>query len=176
MMIVGQQAPDALHALVTASGNEGPAAVYADPYIAEPSRHPALIPRSSNPCNAETPASLLAANPITPTDLFYVRNHLPVPQVRAGHVCRRPLHCTQGFLQQMANKLALSAVCGLSQICRCHPISSKAKHKFLSQKQQLPGLDSVDGMHAPSQSRESNPWTYSWLDGVGKSHCKPSRH
>ncbi len=37
--------------------------------------------RSAKPCNAETPGDLLSASLITPTDLFYVRNHLPVPTV-----------------------------------------------------------------------------------------------
>ncbi|MEW5307520.1 MAG: hypothetical protein WDW36_009909 [Sanguina aurantia] len=64
-------------------GDGGPAPVYSDPYAKEPPRHPALISRSSNPCNAETPPSLLTANAITPTDFFYVRNHLPVPTVDA---------------------------------------------------------------------------------------------
>ncbi|GAX85602.1 hypothetical protein CEUSTIGMA_g13017.t1 [Chlamydomonas eustigma] len=55
-----------------------------DPFKNEPPRHPALITRSAKPCNAETPGSLLAAQIITPTDLFYVRNHLPVPEVDAS--------------------------------------------------------------------------------------------
>lgn len=36
--------------------------------------HPPCLPyRSSKPCNAETPAHILAGNLITPTELFYVR-------------------------------------------------------------------------------------------------------
>ncbi|GFR42777.1 hypothetical protein Agub_g3739 [Astrephomene gubernaculifera] len=57
------------------------AAAGADPYASDPARHPALIPRSQRPFNGETPGSLLAANPITPNDIFYIRNHLPVPHV-----------------------------------------------------------------------------------------------
>ena len=53
-----------------------------DPYSTDPERHPALIVRSERPFNAETPTSLLADNFITPNELFYVRNHLPVPEVR----------------------------------------------------------------------------------------------
>merc|ERR1712130_889804 len=34
------------------------------------------------PFVAETPISLLTDNFITPTELFYVRNHLPVPQIK----------------------------------------------------------------------------------------------
>jgi len=51
-----------------------------DPYSHEQPRHPALQVRASKPFNAETPAQLLVDNFITPNDLFYVRNHLPVPQ------------------------------------------------------------------------------------------------
>nr|BAU71142.1 sulfite oxidase [Parachlorella kessleri] len=53
-----------------------------DPYKNEPAdRHPALVIRSAKPCNAETPLELLTASLVTPADLFYVRNHLPVPEV-----------------------------------------------------------------------------------------------
>lgn len=65
-----------------------------DPYKNEPSRHPALLVRSSKPFNGETPPELLTAAPITPVDVFYVRHHLPVPEVPAGDyslkVCTRP--------------------------------------------------------------------------------------
>uniref|UniRef100_A0A914UQE0 Cytochrome b5 heme-binding domain-containing protein n=1 Tax=Plectus sambesii TaxID=2011161 RepID=A0A914UQE0_9BILA len=52
-----------------------------DPYSADPRRHPALIVNSEKPYNAETPPSLLADSFVTPIELFFVRNHLPVPQV-----------------------------------------------------------------------------------------------
>ncbi|KAH3825782.1 sulfite oxidase-like [Dreissena polymorpha] len=52
-----------------------------DPYANDPKRHPALIPSSVKPFNAEPPVSLLIHNYITPNDLFFVRNHLPVPQI-----------------------------------------------------------------------------------------------
>ena len=52
-----------------------------DPYAADPPRHPALRVITSRPFNGETPPALLGDAPITPTPLFYVRNHLPVPAV-----------------------------------------------------------------------------------------------
>ena len=52
-----------------------------DPYNNDPARHPALISRTMKPYNAETPPVLLAEELITPNDIFYVRNHLPVPDV-----------------------------------------------------------------------------------------------
>mmetsp|Transcript_16638 Transcript_16638/g.35998 ORF Transcript_16638/g.35998 Transcript_16638/m.35998 type:complete len:572 (-) Transcript_16638:113-1828(-) len=63
----------------------GPAPVVQDAYAKDPARHPVLITRSARPYNSETPAAILAANLITPTDLFYIRNHLPVPEVDVKH-------------------------------------------------------------------------------------------
>lgn len=54
-------------------------ASFADPYAHEPRRHPALLPVSQKPYNAETPPPLLTASHITPNPLFYVRNHMPNP-------------------------------------------------------------------------------------------------
>lgn len=52
-----------------------------DPWSREPRRHAALSPRSMKPFNAEPPAALLVDHFLTPNDLFYVRNHLPVPDI-----------------------------------------------------------------------------------------------
>lgn len=52
-----------------------------DPYNSDPERHPALIARTMKPYNAETPPVLLGEHLITPNEIFYVRNHLPVPTV-----------------------------------------------------------------------------------------------
>eukprot|EP00887_Chlorella_sp_A99_P003634 scaffold7.g3634.t1 len=56
-----------------------------DPYASEPTdRSPALIVRSAKPMNSETPRELLAASLVTPNALFYIRNHLPTPDVDAA--------------------------------------------------------------------------------------------
>lgn len=52
-----------------------------DPYAKDPARHPLLHPNTRKPFNAEPPPSLLADEFITPNELFFVRNHLPVPVV-----------------------------------------------------------------------------------------------
>ena len=54
-----------------------------DPYRNEPlgDRHPAMVVRSQKPFNAEPPLELLADSFTTPNTMFYVRNHLPVPEV-----------------------------------------------------------------------------------------------
>lgn len=52
-----------------------------NPFAGDPERHPALIVHTAQPFNAEPPAALLVDSPTTPNDIFYVRNHLPVPHV-----------------------------------------------------------------------------------------------
>nr|XP_006131248.1 sulfite oxidase, mitochondrial [Pelodiscus sinensis] len=52
-----------------------------DPYAGDPPRHPALKVNSLKPFNAEPPAELLTENYLTPNQLFFKRNHLPVPAV-----------------------------------------------------------------------------------------------
>ncbi|KAK9934391.1 hypothetical protein M0R45_021537 [Rubus argutus] len=48
-------------------------------YSQEPPRHPSLIVNSQEPFNAEPPRSALIASYVTPVDLFYKRNHGPIP-------------------------------------------------------------------------------------------------
>lgn len=52
-----------------------------DLYANDPVRHPALVVQSARPFNAEPSPGLLAATQVTPNELFYVRNHLPVPVI-----------------------------------------------------------------------------------------------
>ncbi|XP_029660614.1 probable sulfite oxidase, mitochondrial isoform X1 [Formica exsecta] len=52
-----------------------------DPYANEPTRHKALIINGHKPFCAEPPSSMLVESFLTPVDLFYIRNHLPVPQI-----------------------------------------------------------------------------------------------
>ena len=63
-------APSAAAAATTTTG----------PYAGDPPRSPLLIPHAVTPFNGETPPALLL-DYVTPTDLFFVRNHLPVPDV-----------------------------------------------------------------------------------------------
>ncbi|VDK81954.1 unnamed protein product [Onchocerca ochengi] len=53
-----------------------------DIIIIEQKRHPALIVKSEKPFNAETPPELIIDHFYTPNDIFYVRNHMPVPAVK----------------------------------------------------------------------------------------------
>ncbi|XP_029288391.1 sulfite oxidase, mitochondrial [Cottoperca gobio] len=52
-----------------------------DPYSSEPERHPALRINNLKPFNAEPPPEILSDSFITPSAIFFKRNHLPVPQV-----------------------------------------------------------------------------------------------
>lgn len=52
-----------------------------DPYSLDPERHPMLKVVTPKPFNAETPREIMLENDLTPNELFYVRNHLPVPQI-----------------------------------------------------------------------------------------------
>lgn len=52
-----------------------------DPYSKEPIRHKVLKINGEKPFCAEPPSSLLIESFITPMELFYVRNHLPVPEI-----------------------------------------------------------------------------------------------
>lgn len=52
-----------------------------DPYSKDPVRSPLLIPSSKKPFNAEPPTQMLVDRFLTPNHLFFVRNHLPVPDV-----------------------------------------------------------------------------------------------
>ncbi|XP_011871079.1 PREDICTED: sulfite oxidase-like [Vollenhovia emeryi] len=52
-----------------------------DPYANEPARHKALTINGHKPFCAEPASPLLTESFLTPADFFYVRNHLPVPQI-----------------------------------------------------------------------------------------------
>ncbi|XP_011644963.1 probable sulfite oxidase, mitochondrial [Pogonomyrmex barbatus] len=52
-----------------------------DPYSNEPIRHKTLIINGNKPFCAEPPSPLLVESFLTPVDFFYVRNHLPVPEI-----------------------------------------------------------------------------------------------
>ena len=54
---------------------------FQDPYITDPPRHPALKVNTKKPFNAEPPLQLLSDNLITPNEIFFIRNHLPVPDI-----------------------------------------------------------------------------------------------
>lgn len=52
-----------------------------DPYTSDPHRHSSLHPLSLKPYNAEADSEILMDGPITPNEVSFVRNHLPVPDI-----------------------------------------------------------------------------------------------
>ena len=71
---IGNIAPEDRGKTQAESRNEGP-------YANDPERTTILKVNTKEPFNAETPTILLDNEFLTPNDLFFVRNHLPVPQV-----------------------------------------------------------------------------------------------
>ena len=55
-----------------------------DPYASEPKRHPLLHVLTQKPFNAETPKAFSAESFITPNELHFKRNHMPVPHLDAA--------------------------------------------------------------------------------------------
>ena len=93
-----------------------------DHYAHEPKRHPALHVHVAKPFNAETPNQLIIDNFVTPNELFFVRNHLPVPDVRSlpkpavveisGNGMRRPVLLT---IDQLKKKFKVHTITMIMQ-------------------------------------------------------------
>jgi hydroxyacylglutathione hydrolase len=91
----------------------GPVAERRPPAVA---KHPSLVVWTEEPLNLETPLDLLCESPTTPTDLFYVRNHGPVPQVdpasyrlEVNGMVESPLRLSLEDLQRRFEPVELSA-------------------------------------------------------------------
>jgi hydroxyacylglutathione hydrolase len=70
-------------------------------------KHPGLVVWTEEPLNIETPLELLCELQVTPTELFFVRNHGPVPQVdpasyrlTIGGLVGEPLHLSMAELRE----------------------------------------------------------------------------
>ena len=104
-----------------------------DPFANDPARHPVLSINSEKPFNAEPPAELLTDNFLTPNDLFFVRNHLPVPKVDAkthkieifGDGWRRPMVLSVDQLKQRFRQHTITAAVQ----CAGNRRSQMAKYK-----------------------------------------------
>ena len=58
-----------------------------NPYMFEPTRNKQLLTKNFSPFVGEPPLDVLCGEFITPTELFFVRNHLPVPEVDLSDYC-----------------------------------------------------------------------------------------
>jgi DMSO/TMAO reductase YedYZ molybdopterin-dependent catalytic subunit/glyoxylase-like metal-dependent hydrolase (beta-lactamase superfamily II)/rhodanese-related sulfurtransferase len=80
-------------------------------------KDPSLVVWSEEPLNMETPVELLNGSQITPNELFFVRNHGPIPEVDPatyrltvrGHVAE-PLTLSLEDLRQRFERVTLDAV------------------------------------------------------------------
>jgi hydroxyacylglutathione hydrolase len=79
-------------------------------------KHPALVVWTHEPLNSETPLELLCQSAITPTELFYVRNHGPVPTVDPSSYClavgglgREPLMLSLDDLRSKFDRVTITA-------------------------------------------------------------------
>mmetsp|Transcript_36653 Transcript_36653/g.98187 ORF Transcript_36653/g.98187 Transcript_36653/m.98187 type:complete len:529 (-) Transcript_36653:232-1818(-) len=55
-----------------------------DPYSSDPERHPGLLFHNTKPANAELPPALAMQDWVTPADLWFIRHHHPVPEVKGA--------------------------------------------------------------------------------------------
>jgi hydroxyacylglutathione hydrolase len=102
------------------------------------SKHPALVVWTEEPLNAETPLALLCRSAITPTELFYVRNHGPVPVVdpasyrlTVGGLVREPLSLSLDDLRRRFERATVTAALTCAgnrrnELARLAPIPGQA--------------------------------------------------
>lgn len=89
-----------------------------DPFRKDPIRHPALKVHTQKPFNAEAPTVLLDKQFLTPNELFFVRNHLPVPDIDineyeleiSGHGLKEPITLTYEHLQKLPQHTVVTTI------------------------------------------------------------------
>lgn len=86
-MRIGNLHPDDLKLKAIEDSKSQSDSSSSDPYDTDPEVSPVLIHHQRKPCNNEPPVSMLAFAWITPNDLWFIRNHHPVPLIDAtAHV------------------------------------------------------------------------------------------
>jgi sulfite oxidase len=55
-----------------------------NPFSNDPQKSPLLVQHTVTPANCETPTAMLTESYYTPNDIFYVRNHHPVPDIKGS--------------------------------------------------------------------------------------------
>ncbi|CAG9312761.1 unnamed protein product [Blepharisma stoltei] len=103
-----------------------------DPYKNDPKRNPGMVTHGEKPFNAETPNDLLVKNPTTPNELFFVRNHLPVPiidpQTYRLELVLSDDKCLEFSLDDLSSKFELVTVKSCIQ-CAGNRRADMAKHE-----------------------------------------------
>jgi cytochrome b involved in lipid metabolism len=89
-----------------------------DPFAHDPNRHPALKVHTQKPFNAEAPTALLHKQFLTSNELFFVRNHLPVPEVDvhdyeleiSGYGLKEPITLTYDDLARLPQSTVVTTI------------------------------------------------------------------
>jgi hydroxyacylglutathione hydrolase len=89
-------------------------------------KDPDLVVWSEEPLNAETPAELLHRSEITPNELFFVRNHGPIPEIdptayrlTVRGTVAEPLTLSLADLREQFERVTLDAVLSCAGNRRC---------------------------------------------------------
>lgn len=89
-----------------------------NPYWNEPERHPAIKVNKLAPFNGEPPPSLLTREFITPNDLHFIRNRLPVPDIKVTNFHDKNFLEIQEIIRKIQNKcLRNFSLKNLSSLC-----------------------------------------------------------
>jgi hypothetical protein len=133
-------------------------------YSLDPQRPQHYIVNKKAPFNAEPPLKLLVQNVVTPEEVFFHRNHGPIPSLDEEHfvqiagLVRRPLVINAPLLKRRFKKVEVIAALQVS--FKCSSMSSKA-YKFLHSQTSAQEIDETNypksnrsrgllGMEAPS--------------------------
>jgi len=94
-----------------------------DPYADDPIRDPNLLVLQERPFDAETPLHRLKKKKYVPNDLFYVRNHFPVPLID------REDHAVEVTIPVECVKSSASAHAGASESFTMEELDSFPQHE-----------------------------------------------
>jgi sulfite oxidase len=109
-----------------------------DPWRFEPKRSPLLKVHTQKPFNAETPKALSVESVITPNEIHFIRNHLPVPEIN-------PANYTLQLVNELTGKSFEFSLQDLKTKFKQYTIPvtiqcSGNKRKFMNEYEHLHGL------------------------------------
>ena len=88
----------------------------ADPYENEPTRNSKLIVHGDTPMNAEVPRDIITQSYITPEDMFYIRNHHPVPLLSEKDAENFELEVDLRLINEGTTKVTLGQIKSLPKV------------------------------------------------------------
>lgn len=132
-----------------------------DPYSSDPSRLPILKVNSQKPFNAEPPPSLLTENFVTPNELFFKRNHLPVPNINPDEfqlLVERPPEAKGGKTLKLSLK-------DLKTKFPQHEVTATLQCAG-NRRSEMNAIKPVKGLEWGSAAISTARWTGVWLRDV----------